>query len=121
MTVDKTGHARPRRAGAACLAGIVLAGLALGACRETNRYMARRDTITPGAGDAAAHNAAIHTIDPWPRHSRNTHLTADGKRMMVGIKRYQANESIDPAGENTAEGFEQEDAPAAPSPGRTDR
>lgn len=112
MTIANTGRARPSRASAFCLAGILLAGLALGACRETNRYMVRSNTITPGAGDAAAHNAAVHTIDPWPRHARNTDVPADGKRMMVGIKRYQANESAESSAADTSDRFTQKDSPS---------
>lgn len=70
---------------------LVLAATAglLGGCAD---YLARHEGITFGAGEAAARNAAIHTIDPWPRHAANTRIDADGKRMLVGMKEYQANE-----------------------------
>jgi hypothetical protein len=29
-------------------------------------YAARRDTIAFHAGEAVAHNKAVHVIDPWP-------------------------------------------------------
>ena len=58
-------------------------------------YLARHEGITFGAGEAAARNAAIHTIDPWPRHAANTRIDADGKRMLVGMKAYQTNEKDD--------------------------
>lgn len=63
-----------------------------------DQYFARRDTIALGAGDAKNHNAAIHTIDPWPWYAKNDRLQFDGQRMELGITRYQANESIEPRG-----------------------
>lgn len=62
------------------------------------QYLARRDTIALGAGDAKDSNSAIHTIDPWPSYSRNDRLKFDGQRMWLGITRYQRNESIEPRG-----------------------
>ena len=71
-------------------------------------YLARHDGVTFDAGDAAARNAAIHMIDPWPRHAANTRIEGDGKRMNVAINKYQANE---PEGAATKTGT----ANAAPS------
>lgn len=85
-------------------------------CRETNQYFSRRDTIRLGAGDAAAHNRAVHTIDPWPVHSKNTDIPVSGKRMMVGIERYQRNESIEPEGNDTTERFNKDEGPPPPGP-----
>ena len=65
------------------------------------QYLARRDTIAPGAGDAMYTNRAIHTIDPWPRYARDTKLEFDGQRMSLGITRYQENKSIEPVGLTT--------------------
>lgn len=65
------------------------------------QYLARRDTITLGAGDAMYTNRAIHTIDPWPRYARDTKLEFDGQRMSLGITRYQENKSIEPVGLTT--------------------
>jgi hypothetical protein len=56
----------------------------------------RSDTITPGAGDAVAHNNAIHTINPWPSWARNDRINMEGKRAALAIKRYQENKSIRP-------------------------
>lgn len=101
----------------ACVAAIILSTGLLAACRDTNQYLGRRDTIKLGAGNAMAHNRAVHTIDPWPPHSKDTNIAIDGKRMMVGVKRYQENRSIEPEGEDTTERFEEQEGgppPAAP-------
>ena len=52
-------------------------------------YLQRIDSVSPGAGDAKAVNSAIHVIDPWPRHSGNRHIPANGERMAGAIERYR--------------------------------
>ncbi|MGI9384959.1 MAG: hypothetical protein ACR2PO_17535, partial [Methyloligellaceae bacterium] len=84
--------------------GLLLATVTMAGCRD-GQYLGRRDSIAFGAGDAVAHNKAVQTIDPWPRYARDTRLKTDGKRMMIGIGRYQANESIEPVGMATNEPF----------------
>lgn len=93
---------------AAPLAAVMLAG-----CRD-NQYLDRRDTIRLGAGDAVAHNRAVHTVDPWPVYSKDRNIAVDGKRMMVGIKRYQENNSIEPEGAETSDNYK---APEDPDSG----
>ena len=66
-------------------------------------YYARRDTVSLGAGDAQATNAATHVIDPWPPHSKNTTINVDGSRVQVGMDRYQANKSVKPNGLSSGE------------------
>ena len=100
-----------------CVSMIVIAGTVLAACRDTNPYLSRRDTIRLGAGDAAAHNRAVHTIDPWPVRSKNTDIAVDGKRMMVGIERYQRNESLEPESGDTTERFKKDKPPEGPPAG----
>jgi hypothetical protein len=53
-------------------------------------YAARRDTIAFHAGEAAAYNKAIHTIDPWPAAAARTDLDYDGERAVAVIERYKA-------------------------------
>ncbi len=67
------------------------------------QYFSRRDTIALGAGDAMQTNRVIHTIDPWPWYVSNDKLQFNGQRMMLGITRYQANESLVPTGLATQE------------------
>jgi hypothetical protein len=40
----------------------------------------------------------VHTINPWPAHSRNTQIEMDGKRAGLAAKRYESNTSIKPKG-----------------------
>ena len=63
------------------------------ACQD---YAARRDTIAFHAGEAAAYNKAVHTIDPWPRASARTDLDFDGERAARVIERYGSGESAAP-------------------------
>jgi hypothetical protein len=82
------------------LALLLLAGA--GRASADEEYLARRDSITPGAGNAAAHNRAVHTINPWPRYVGNDRINIDGRRIQLGMRRYQANKSIPPRGVSTS-------------------
>jgi len=82
------------------LALLLLAGA--GRASADEEYLARRDSITPGAGNAAAHNRAVHTINPWPRYVGNDRINIDGRRIQLGMRRYQANKSIPPRGVATS-------------------
>lgn len=107
---------RRRMPALACAAAVMLAGALLSACRDSNPYLSRRDTIRLGAGDAMAHNRAVHTIDPWPAYAKDTRIDADGKRMLLAVDRYQNNQSIEPTGIETAGQFAAEGAPPPPPP-----
>jgi hypothetical protein len=54
-----------------------------------SEYGQRTDSVTIGAGNAKAANAAIHVIDPTPRRSRNRNIPANGERMSRAHRRYQ--------------------------------
>lgn len=116
MSNPQKGNSRHGRTGILC-ATAGLCALLLTGCRETNGYWAQRNSITLGAGDAPAHNRAVQTIDPWPVYAKNTDLPADGKRMMVGIKRYQENKSLEPEPTDTTERFANDGAGKPPGPG----
>jgi hypothetical protein len=45
--------------------------------------------VTTSAGDSVAHNLTQQTIDPWPKHSRSTHIQTDGKVAETAVVRYQ--------------------------------
>jgi hypothetical protein len=75
---------------AACLCGVLLS-----ACSDPGLYLDRRDSIAFGAGDAVAANAAMQTINPWPRESGNPQLTANGQRMQSAVERYR-NDNVTP-------------------------
>jgi hypothetical protein len=53
------------------------------------QYFQRKDTVTHGAGNAAAVNSATHVIDPWPRNVGNTRIPGDGGRMAGAVERYR--------------------------------
>jgi hypothetical protein len=61
--------------------------LSVTACQD---YAARRDMIAFHAGEAAAYNKAVHTIDPWPAASARADLDFDGARAVRAIERYEA-------------------------------
>lgn len=88
-------------------AAIAVSMFTLGGCRERqySRYLHARDTITLNAGDAVAHNKAVQTIDPWPAHSRRAEHTTNGKRIYLGMTRYQENKSLEPNGLATSKVF----------------
>lgn len=66
----------------------VLAALALACCACTD-YVARRDTLTLGSGEAVHANMAQHVIDPWPRHAMSVDPYTDGERMAHAAERYR--------------------------------
>ena len=78
---------------------VVTVTMTLGGCTE---YLDHSDKIAPFAGDASKANIASQMIDPWPRHSGNNHIHAEGNRMAVAIQRYKENKSIEPEGISTS-------------------
>jgi hypothetical protein len=82
------------------VAAALLSPALLAGCNEDD-YLARRDTVSLGAGDAKEVNAVTHTIDPWSPNARNTEIHQEGDRAAVAIQRYQQNKSIPPVGPNT--------------------
>jgi hypothetical protein len=52
-------------------------------------YAQRIEGITRDAGDAKAANAAIHTVDPWPRYSARRRIPASGERMAGAAERHR--------------------------------
>ncbi len=76
----------------------VLPALTLGAC---STYLDRQDFASSSLGDAVARNAAIHVIDPWPAHARNTRIVHDGARLQPAIERYRTGEITEPAAAST--------------------
>jgi hypothetical protein len=92
----------------------LLGGTAGAAAQETgwdgplSEYTQRTDSVTRGAGDAKAHNAAIHAIDPSPAEARNRAIPGNGERLSRAIRRYQdvtkLQEAVRPIGPETAVG-----------------
>ena len=50
-----------------------------------DQYFEREITIEPGSGNAKDANAAIHTIDPWSRYSRDTRIRVQGRQAVEAI------------------------------------
>jgi hypothetical protein len=84
---------------AALLAALGASALT-GACSDM--YLDRRETVTFGAGDAPAHNALVHMVDPWPRAAGNRDLTYDGERMQAAAERYRTGKTTPLATTNTS-------------------
>jgi hypothetical protein len=53
-------------------------------------YTQRSLTISPGAGNAQAANLALQTATPWPPHSRNTNIPANGARMVRAVQQFES-------------------------------
>ena len=84
----------------ALTAATIVAPAMLSGCNEDD-YLARRDSVSLGAGDAVAVNAVTQTIDPWNRNAKNTDINQEGERARVAVERYQLNKSIPSKGVNT--------------------
>jgi hypothetical protein len=50
-----------------------------------SEYFQRDVRITPNGGDANDTNAAIHTIDPWPRYARHTRIPGNGQESVDAV------------------------------------
>lgn len=96
--VMTTGNRKSRPA--LVVLGAALLVSALSACTED--HFARRDTITVGAGDAVAVNAAQQTRDTMPASARRTALKHDANRLNKAMERYR-NPEVDEGGEEAAE------------------
>ena len=71
------------------LAPMLIVGAVLTGCADI--YYDRRETVSFHAGDAAASNAAVQIIDPWPRAAADRNVAHDGERMQSAIERYRTN------------------------------
>src|SRR6266700_8199695 len=54
------------------------------------QYLARKDTVTLGAGNAQDVNTATQMIDPWPRYVGDRRIPANGARMVGAVNGYRA-------------------------------
>lgn len=70
-------------------AAVVLACIGAAATGGCSEYLARRDSVSFGAGDAKAHNAAVHMVDPWAKHAFNTNVRTPGSRAEAAMKNYR--------------------------------
>ena len=49
-------------------------------------YFQRDVRISPDSGNANDTNAAIHTIDPWPRYARHTRIPGNGRESVGAVE-----------------------------------
>ena len=59
--------------------------LPAGGCAD---YMANRDSVTLGVGNAMLANQGIHTIDPFPKEAWNTDIDGDGRAVARAQRLY---------------------------------
>lgn len=69
-----------------CIIAAIICVLTAG-CQDV--YLARRDTLTVGSGEAVQANIAKHIIDPWPAHAQHYDRDASGERAQHAIERYR--------------------------------
>jgi len=60
------------------------------------QYAQRNEKVTLSAGNSAAANEAIHTVDPWPRASADRRIPANGERMAGAYERYRNPDKLPP-------------------------
>ena len=65
-------------------------------------YLARRDSLGFGAGNAVQTNLAVHVIDPWPRNAQSTNATTNGERLARAVERYRNPQTNSAAAGQTA-------------------
>lgn len=59
----------------------------LTACQDP--YLARRDTLTIGSGEAVHANIVKQVIDPWPAHAQQIEPKMNGERAQHAMERYR--------------------------------
>lgn len=110
-----------RRAAAAALLGVLLAG-----CSEHQRssvwapdslYTERRETISPLAGDALYANSMAQAVDPWSRASANKNIAFSGERMQAASERYRTGRVIPPVNAMTSTSYSQQASQSGASSG----
>jgi len=84
---------------ARAIAATALIAFALSAC--TNDELARRDRLTPWSGDANARNAAIQTINPWPRAAFSSQGPTLGSKAEEAMQVYRAPQTKSVAASTT--------------------
>jgi hypothetical protein len=58
-----------------------------------SEYFQRDVRMTPDGGNANDSNAAIHTIDPWPRYARHTRIPGNGREAAGAVGQMYTNPS----------------------------
>ena len=77
---------------------LLAVALCLPAAGCQDPYLARRDTMTLGSGEAVQANIAKQVIDPWPAHAQQIDRDSSGERAQHAIERYRNSASGTGAG-----------------------
>ncbi len=87
----------------------------LGGCAD---YLDRRDTVSPGAGDAIASLRAEQMVDPWPATSANRDIPGNGVLAAAAARRYETDTVKRPHGVSTRSDvtISGDSSPVAPPP-----
>jgi hypothetical protein len=72
-------------------------------------YLQRTALVSTTGGDSQATNVAMQTATPWPRHSNDTNIPANGARIVKAINRYETG--------SAGAGASDSATPSAASPG----
>ena len=83
----------------------------------------RYEFVTRGVGDAVQVNKVTQMITPWPHYVKNRKLNLDGHRASIAMRRYQANQVIQPnllAAQMAHEQTNNNSSNALPEPGNGD-
>ncbi len=75
---------------------IITGAFLLGSLSACAQYLDHNEGVSLSAGNAVAHNKAVQMIDPWPRYGARTNISANGERMLVGLKKYRENKTEEP-------------------------
>ena len=83
----RTHKGRARTAARIFVTGtLVLAGGLLSGCAQ---YLSRADRNGFSAGDAKSYNAAVHTIDPWPKYAFRRSMATPGVKAEQAMKQFR--------------------------------
>jgi hypothetical protein len=67
-------------------------------------YFQRDIRMTPDGGNANDTNAAIHTIDPWPRYARHTRIPGNGREAVGAVNQMYRTPSPFSSGSSSSGG-----------------
>lgn len=79
--------AHSRSATLARVAVVGVLALSCGACSEA--YLARRDTLSPGSGNAVYADIAMQAIDPSSPRASRVGMSTDGERLQHTMENYR--------------------------------
>jgi hypothetical protein len=95
--MPRRSKAEPAASRAATAILSLTASLAIAGCSSTigfddptADYLQRTPLVATSGGDSQAANLTMQTSTPWPRHSNDTNIPANGARIVKAITRYES-------------------------------